>query len=153
VNNALIIGNKEIKTGITGTGTEGFYKLFHYRRDGDISDGDGIEQMEVMYDTEGAPVAFDHTEPPGSVSSIGRFIHTEHYFVMDDFDEFVVETRRDGCSCRPTAYAGWLGCALEGRNLAGTLPFPLQPMIDRLPALLPNYAPASPLLATRTCLD
>jgi hypothetical protein len=43
VNNALIIGNKEIKTGITGTGAEGFYKLFCYQQDGDISDGDGIE--------------------------------------------------------------------------------------------------------------
>jgi hypothetical protein len=96
VNNALIIGNKEIKTGITGTGTKGFYKLFHYQQDGDISNGDGIEWTEVMYDTEGALVTFDHTEPPRSVSSIGRFICTRCYFVTDNFDEFVVETMRDG---------------------------------------------------------
>jgi hypothetical protein len=85
--NALIIGNKEIKTGITGTGTKGFYKLFHYWRDRDIFDGDGVEWTEVMYDMEGAPIMFDHIEPPGSVSGIGRFIHTRHYFVMDNFDK------------------------------------------------------------------
>jgi hypothetical protein len=96
VNNALIMGNKEIETGVTGTGAEGLYKLFCYRRDGDISGGDSVEQTEVMYNTKGAPVAFDHTEPPGSISGIGRFICTGHYFVTDDFDKFVVETRRDG---------------------------------------------------------
>jgi hypothetical protein len=52
--------------------------------------------VEVVYDTEGAPFVFDYTEPPGTVSSIGWFIHTGHYFVTDDFDELVVETRRDG---------------------------------------------------------
>jgi hypothetical protein len=96
VNNALVIGNKEIEAGITGTGAKGLYKLFCYRQDGDISNGDGIEWTKVMYDTEGAPVTFDHTEPPGSISSIGRFIHTGRYFVTDEFDEFIVETRRDG---------------------------------------------------------
>jgi hypothetical protein len=96
VNNALVIGNKEIEAGITGTDTEGLYKLFCYRRDRDISDGDSIERTKVMYDTEGAPVVFDHTEPPGSISGIGRFIPTGRYFVTDDFDEFVVETRWDG---------------------------------------------------------
>jgi hypothetical protein len=39
---------------------------------------------------------FDYAEPSGTVSGIGRFIRTGHYFVMDDFDELVVETRRDG---------------------------------------------------------
>jgi hypothetical protein len=96
VNNALVIGNKEIKTGVTGTGSEGFYQLFCDGRDGDISDGDGVEQMEVMYDTEGAPIAFDYAKPSGTVSGIGRFIRTGHYFVMDNFDELVMETRRDG---------------------------------------------------------
>jgi hypothetical protein len=39
---------------------------------------------------------FDYAEPPGTISGIGRFIHTRHYFVMDDFDELIVETRQDG---------------------------------------------------------
>jgi hypothetical protein len=70
--------------------------LFRYRQDGDVSDGDSIEWTEVMYDMEGASIAFDYAEPPGTVSGIGRFICTGHYFVTDDFDEFVVETRWDG---------------------------------------------------------
>jgi hypothetical protein len=45
---------------------------------------------------EGAPVTFDYAEPPGMVSGIGQFIRTGCYFVMDDFDELVMETRRDG---------------------------------------------------------
>jgi hypothetical protein len=52
--------------------------------------------MEVIYDTEGASIAFDYAEPPGTVSSIGQFICTRYYFVMDDFDKFIVETRWDG---------------------------------------------------------
>jgi hypothetical protein len=96
VNNALVIGNKEIKTGVTGTGSEGFYQLFCDGRDGDVSNGDGVERTEVMYDTEGAPIAFDYAEPSGTVSGIGRFIRTRRYFVTDNFDELFVETRWDG---------------------------------------------------------
>jgi hypothetical protein len=50
VNNALVIGNKEIKTGVTGTCSEGFYQLFCDGWDRDISNGDSIEWTEVMYD-------------------------------------------------------------------------------------------------------
>jgi hypothetical protein len=96
VNNALVIGNKQIKAGITGTGSEGFYQLFRYRWDGDISNGDSVEWMEVMYDTEEASVTFDYAEPPGTISGIGRFIRTGCYFVTDDSDKLIVETRRDG---------------------------------------------------------
>jgi hypothetical protein len=96
VNNVLVIGNKEIEAGITGTGSKRLYQLFHYRQDGDISNGDGVEWAEVVYDTEGTSIAFDYAEPSGAVSSIGRFIHTGRYLFTDDFDEFTVETRRYG---------------------------------------------------------
>jgi hypothetical protein len=96
VNNTLVIGNKEIKAGITGTGSKRLYQLFCYRRDRDVSNGDNVEWAEVMYDTEGSSIAFDYAEPSGAVSGVGRFIHTGRYLFTDDFDEFVVETRRDG---------------------------------------------------------
>jgi hypothetical protein len=70
--------------------------LFCNGQDGDISDGDGVEWVEVVYDMEGTPVVFDYTEPPGTISGIGWSICTGHYFVMDDFDELVMETRQDG---------------------------------------------------------
>jgi hypothetical protein len=44
---------------------------------------------------EGASIPFYDTKPPGAVSGIGWFIRTRHYFVMNNFDEFVVETWRD----------------------------------------------------------
>jgi hypothetical protein len=96
VNNALVIGNKEIEAGITCTGSKRLYQLFHYRRDGDVSDGDSVERAEVVYYPERASVAFDYAEPSRVVSGIGRFIRTGRYLFTDDFDEFVVETRRDG---------------------------------------------------------
>jgi hypothetical protein len=96
VNNTLVIGNKEIEAGITGTGSKRLYQLFRYRWDRDVSNGDGIEQVEVVYDTEGTSVTFDYAEPSGAVSGIGWFIRTGRYLFMDDFDEFVVETRWDG---------------------------------------------------------
>jgi hypothetical protein len=49
-----------------------------------------------MYDLEGTSIAFDYAEPPRTVSGIGRFIRTRRYFVTDNFDEFIVETRWDG---------------------------------------------------------
>jgi hypothetical protein len=96
VNNVLVIGNKEIEAGITGTGSKRLYQLFRYRQDRDVSNGDGVERAEVVYDTEGTSVVFDYAEPSGAVSGIGQFIRTRRYLFTDDFDEFVVETRRDG---------------------------------------------------------
>jgi hypothetical protein len=84
VNNRLVIGNKEIEAGITGTGSKRLYQLFRYRRDGDISNGDGVEQVEAVYDTEGTSIAFDYAEPSGAVSGIGRFIRTGRYLFTDD---------------------------------------------------------------------
>jgi hypothetical protein len=49
-----------------------------------------------MDDTEGTSVPFYDTKPPGTVSCIGQFIHTRHYFVTNNFDEFIVETWQDG---------------------------------------------------------
>jgi hypothetical protein len=66
--------------------------LLRDRWDKGIYNGDGIEWAEVMDDAEGA---FD-TEPPGAVSGIGWFICTRHYFVTDNFNEFIVETWQDG---------------------------------------------------------
>jgi hypothetical protein len=96
VNNALVIGNKEIEAGITGMGSKRLYQLFHYRWDGDVSNGDGVEWVEVVYDMEGTSIAFDYAEPSGVVSGIGRFIRTGRYLFTDDFDKFIVETRQDG---------------------------------------------------------
>jgi hypothetical protein len=70
--------------------------LLHDRRDGGISNGDGVEWAEVMNDVEGTSIPFYDTKPPRAVSSVGRFIRTRHYFVTDNFNEFVVETWRDG---------------------------------------------------------
>jgi hypothetical protein len=69
--------------------------LFCDRWDVGISDGDGIELVEVMEDTEGTSVPFYNTKPSGAVSSVGWFIRTRHYFVMNNFDEFIVETWQD----------------------------------------------------------
>jgi hypothetical protein len=96
VNNALVIGKKEIEAGITGTGSKRLYQLFRYRQDRDVSNGDGVERAEVVYDTEGTSVAFDYAEPSGAVSGVGWFICTRHYLFTNDFDEFIVETRWDG---------------------------------------------------------
>jgi hypothetical protein len=66
--------------------------LFNDRRDRGISDGDDIEQAEVVDDTEETSIPFYDTEPSGMVSGVGQFIRTRHYFVMDNFNEFIVET-------------------------------------------------------------
>jgi hypothetical protein len=65
-------------------------------QDGGISDGNGVEQVEVVDDTEGASISFYDAEPSRAVSSIRRFIHTRRYFVMDNFNEFAVKTWQDG---------------------------------------------------------
>jgi hypothetical protein len=96
MDNALVVSNKEVEAGIAGMGSKRFYQLFRYRQDRDISNGDGVERAEVVYDTEGTSVVFDYTEPSGTVSSVGWFIRTRHYFVMDNLDEFVVQTWWDG---------------------------------------------------------
>jgi hypothetical protein len=70
--------------------------LFRDRQDGGISDGDGVEWAEVVDDVEGTSILFYDTKPSGVVSSVGQFICTRHYFVMDNFDEFVMETWWDG---------------------------------------------------------
>jgi hypothetical protein len=49
-----------------------------------------------MDDAEGISIPFDDAKPPRAVSGVGRFIRTRRYFVTDNFDEFVVETWRDG---------------------------------------------------------
>jgi hypothetical protein len=66
--------------------------LFRDGQDGGISNGDGIERAEVVDDAEGASIPFYDAKPSGTVSGIGRFIRTRHYFVTDNFDEFVVQT-------------------------------------------------------------
>jgi hypothetical protein len=70
--------------------------LFHDWWDGGISDGDGIEWAEVMDNVEGTSIPFYDTKPSGAVSGVGRFICTRRYFVTDNFNEFIVETWRDG---------------------------------------------------------
>jgi hypothetical protein len=70
--------------------------LFCDRQDGGISDGDGIEWAEVVDNAEGTYILFYDTKPPRAVSGVGRFIHTRHYFVTNDFNEFVMETWQDG---------------------------------------------------------
>jgi hypothetical protein len=70
--------------------------LFHDGRDGGISNGDGIEWAEVVDDAEGTSISFYDAEPSRAVSGVGRFICTRHYFVTDNFSEFVVGTWRDG---------------------------------------------------------
>jgi hypothetical protein len=62
------------------------------RQDGGISNGDGVEWAEVVDDVEGTSIPFYDTKPPRAVSGIGWFRHTRHYFVMDNFDEFIMET-------------------------------------------------------------
>jgi hypothetical protein len=69
--------------------------LFHDRRDGGISDGDSIEWAEVIDDMEGASILFYDTKRSRAVSGVGRFIRTRHYFVTENFNEFVVETWQD----------------------------------------------------------
>jgi hypothetical protein len=70
--------------------------LLHDRQDGGISDGDGVELAEVVYDMEGTSIPFYDTKPPRTVSSVGWFICTRYYFVMDNFNKFIVETWQDG---------------------------------------------------------
>jgi hypothetical protein len=43
MNNVLVIGNKQVKAGIAGMGSKGFYQVLHNRWDRDVSDGDGVE--------------------------------------------------------------------------------------------------------------
>jgi hypothetical protein len=69
--------------------------LFRDRRDGGISDGDGVEWAEVVDDAEGTSIPFYNAKPSRTVSGIGRFIHTRHYFVTDNFNELIVETWQD----------------------------------------------------------
>jgi hypothetical protein len=52
--------------------------------------------VEVVDDAEGTSILFDDAKPPRAVSGIGRFIRTRRYFIMDNFDEFIVETWWDG---------------------------------------------------------
>jgi hypothetical protein len=52
--------------------------------------------VEVMDGVKGTSILFYDTKPSGTVSSVGWFICTRHYFVTDNFDEFVVETWQDG---------------------------------------------------------
>jgi hypothetical protein len=47
-------------------------------------------------DAEGTSILFYDTKLPRAVSGIGRFIRTRHYFVTDNFNEFVVETWWNG---------------------------------------------------------
>jgi hypothetical protein len=70
--------------------------LLHDRWDGGISNGDSIEWAEVVDDAEGTSISFYDAELSRAVSSVGRFIHTRHYFVTDNFNELVVETWQDG---------------------------------------------------------
>jgi hypothetical protein len=70
--------------------------LLHDRWDRGISNGDSIEWAEVMDDAEGTSISFYDAEPSRVVSGIGQFICTRHYFIMDNFNEFVVETWQDG---------------------------------------------------------
>jgi hypothetical protein len=70
--------------------------LFHDGRDGGVSNGDGVEWAEVVDNVEGTSIPFDDAKPSGAVSGVGQFIHTRHYFIMDNFDKFVMETWRDG---------------------------------------------------------
>jgi hypothetical protein len=69
--------------------------LFRDRWGRGISDDDGIEWVEVMDDAEETSIPFYNTKPPGAVSGVGRFIRTRHYFVTNNFDEFIVETWPD----------------------------------------------------------
>jgi hypothetical protein len=115
--------------------------LFHDRQDRDVSDGDGIEQVEVMDYVEGASVMFDNTEPSGAVSGIGWFIQTRHYFVMDNLDELVMETRQDGDVLVDPQHM-WNCWDVDQRE---------EIIISCPPALRPNDVPASPLLATGIC--
>jgi hypothetical protein len=64
--------------------------------DGGIPNSDGIEWAEVVDDAEGTSIPFYDTKPSGTVSGIGWFIRTRHYFVTDNFDKFIVETWQDG---------------------------------------------------------
>jgi hypothetical protein len=66
--------------------------LFCDRRDGGISNGDSVEWAEVMDDAEGTSILFYDAKLSRTVSGAGRFICTRHYFVMDNFNELVVET-------------------------------------------------------------
>jgi hypothetical protein len=66
--------------------------LFCDGQDGDIYDGNSIKWVEVVVNMEGTSISFYYAKPSGSVSSIGWFIRTGHYSVMNNFDEFVVET-------------------------------------------------------------
>jgi hypothetical protein len=47
-------------------------------------------------DTEGTSILFYDTEPSRAVSGVGRFICIRRYFITDNFNEFVMETWRDG---------------------------------------------------------
>jgi hypothetical protein len=69
--------------------------LFHNRRDGGISNGDGVEWVEVVDDVEGTSILFYDAKPSRMVSSVGWFIRTRCYFVIDNFNELIVETWRD----------------------------------------------------------
>jgi hypothetical protein len=49
-----------------------------------------------MDDMEGTSIVFYDAEPSRAVSGIGRFICTRHYFITNNFNEFVMEIWQDG---------------------------------------------------------
>ena len=51
--------------------------------------GDGVEGLEVVNESERLTVLFEHTEPARLVSCGGRFVHTGGDAVLDDLNSLV----------------------------------------------------------------
>jgi hypothetical protein len=66
------------------------------RRECCVFDGNGVQGLQIVDESQGLSVLLDDAKPPGTIRCVGGFVYSALNLVLDDLDDFVVDCGRNG---------------------------------------------------------